>query len=211
MIGNTITELIEIFKRFPGIGPRQAKRFVYFLLQQDKTSLDKFLRLVKDLSFNISQCSACQRFFQSHNGTSNTLCTICRDEARYTGQLLLVEKDADLDSLEKAGSHQGVYFILGGLVPILAKEPEKKIRLVLLQKRITELVKQKKLTEVIIALAATVEADHTAEFLKLNLNSLAEKTPFKISVLGRGLSGGLEIEYSDAETLKSALSNRHLL
>lgn len=211
MSSNTIQELSEIFKRFPGIGPRQAKRFVYFLLQQDRTSIDKFLRLVGDLSRYISQCSACQRFFQSQNGTTNTLCPICRDEARYNGQLLIVEKDADLDSLEKAGGHQGVYFVLGGLVPILEKEPGKRIRLNLLQTRITDLAKQRKISEIVIALAATVEADHTAEFLKLNLATLAEQTPFTISVLGRGLSGGLEIEYSDPETLKSALSNRHLL
>ena len=136
-------------------------------------------------------------------------CPICHDEHRRNGQLLVVEKDADLEAIEKAGSFAGQYFVLGGLVPILTKEPEKKIRLAGLVRRIETLAKAKQLTEIIFALAVTTEADHTIEYLKERLAKLAEQYSLKFTLLGRGLSGGLEIEYSDPDTLKSALENRH--
>jgi len=209
-MNNIINELAEMFKHFPGIGPRQAKRFVYFLLQQDSSYLTKLNRLVAELPKMISSCVECQRFYQDGQFADHSLsCPICHDEHRRNGQLLVVEKDADLEAIEKAGSFAGQYFVLGGLVPILTKEPEKKIRLAGLVRRIETLAKAKQLTEIIFALAVTTEADHTIEFLKERLAKLAEQYSLKFTLLGRGLSGGLEIEYSDPDTLKSALENRH--
>lgn len=207
---NVINELAEIFKRFPGIGPRQAKRFVYFLLQQDTALHHRLTKLIAELPRLVSVCPDCRRFYQDGQEADNNLpCPICRDQHRRNGQLLIVEKDADLEAIEKAGTYLGQYFVLGGLVPILEKEPERKIRITSLIKQIEKLGNANQLTEIILAFAVTTEADHTIEYLKDRLASLVEKYHFKFTLLGRGLSGGLEIEYSDPDTLKNALSNRH--
>lgn len=210
MSSSVITELAEIFKRFPGIGPRQARRFVYFLLQQDASFHRRLTKLIEELPHLINRCPACQRFFQNDNfSTENKLCSICQDEHRYNGQLLIVEKDADYEAVEKTGTYLGQYFILGGLIPILEKEPAKKIRLDILTDRIKKMIEKQKLNEIIFALAVTTEADHTIEYLRHYFADLTQKNKIKFSLLGRGLSGGLEIEYSDTETLKNALDNRH--
>ena len=210
MQNSIINELAEIFKRFPGIGPRQAKRFVYFLLQQDTTLHHRLTKLIAELPRLVSVCPDCRRFFQDgHEADDSRSCPICLDQHRRNGQLLVIEKDADLEAIEKAGTYLGQYFVLGGLVPILEKEPEKKIRIASLIKQIEKLASANQLSEVILAFAVTTEADHTIEYLKERLTGLVEKYHFQFTLLGRGLSGGLEIEYSDPDTLKNALSNRH--
>ena len=93
---------------------------------------------------------------------------------------------------------------MGGLLPILEPNPEQKIRLKELGQKITA----HPLTEVILALSVNPEGDNTVEYLKRFLAEPAAKQGFKISVLGRGLSTGTELEYSDADTLKNALKNR---
>jgi len=119
--------------------------------------------------------------------------------------LMVVAKDVDLDNIEKTKSYNGFYFILGGLVPILEKNPEQKVRINELLKAIE---KRNDLKEIILALSASPNGDNTAEYLKRILSPIAEKKGIKISLLGRGISTGLELEYSDSDTLKHALTNR---
>ena len=106
--------------------------------------------------------------------------------------------------------YQGQFFVFGGLVPILEKDSHSKIRLreltTIITKRLAE-NKPDKLKEVIVALAVNPEGDHTIEFLKQTLGEFV-KQGLKLSVLGRGLSTGTELEYSDADTIKNALENR---
>ncbi len=200
-----LDQLIQSFRRFPGIGPRQAKRFVYYLLQSPHGEVGNLLRLIKDLKGSINQCQNCFRFFPGvkppHGGrVINTLCTICSDNNRDNSILMLIEKDIDLENIERSGTYHGYYFVLGGLVPILEKNPKQSIR----AKELLELLKTRpNLKEIIIAVSANAEGDHTIEFLKNFL-----KIKIKISTLGRGLSTGAELEYSDSDTLKNALKHR---
>ncbi len=200
---NALSKLAELFSEFPGIGPRQAKRFVYFLLTKDPAYLRQLVKLLGDIKEHVHVCTSCFRFFNDERG--NTVCDICRDQSRDHTLLAIVSRDADLEHIEKSRAFKGLYFVLGGVVPILEKEPERKIRLNELMKTISS---RPHLAEVVLAMSANVEGEHTGDFLTSILNPLAAEQHFKITTLGRGLSTGTELEYSDADTLKNALSNR---
>lgn len=125
--------------------------------------------------------------------------TSCADPRRDTGVLFVVEKDADLDNVERSG-FAGLYFVLGGTIPLASEEPGKYIRLAQLAKRVAE----NNLKEIILGLSATAEGDHTRQILAEKLKDAGAK----ISSLGRGLSTGSELEYADPDTIASALSSR---
>lgn len=212
MSDTTIQKLVESFMRFPGIGPRQARRFVYYLLHAPSGITDQLLRQITELRRETSQCQTCFRFF---NKSGERICDFCRDATRDGSLLMLVEKDIDLENINKSGTYHGHFFVLGGLIKILDKAPETSIRARELLRNIETRIKNNqpnnkadKLTEIIIAVSANQEGDTTIEFLKKYLAELSEKYQLKISTLGRGLSTGVELEYSDSETIKNALKHR---
>ncbi len=200
---NAIHELAEYLKKFPGVGPRQATRFVYFLLKQDRTYLKQVARLISELKNSVSTCKKCFRFFQARHGEAE--CSVCSGKNRDENYLLIVSNETDLDAIEKSGSYNGKYFVLGGTVPILAKNYSERIRLNELIKTVKE---NSGLTEIVLALNANPEGEHTADIVRDSLKKMTDERKIKISLLGRGLSTGAEIEYSDSETLKNALRNR---
>ncbi|MEK7213683.1 MAG: toprim domain-containing protein [Patescibacteria group bacterium] len=197
-----ISKLTEYFKEFPGIGPRQAKRFVYFLLTRNVKYLDEISKLILDIKKSIRICSSCFRFYP--DGKANQ-CPICSDKNRNIDQLMIISRDVDFEAIEKSKVYNGFYFILGGTIPILDKEPEKKVRL----RELIEKIRKNKFKEIILSLNTNAEGEHTMEFLK---NFIKEKDKdIKIYVLGKGLSTGSELEYSDTDTIKNALKNREII
>lgn len=202
----SIDKLTEIFRRFPGIGPRQAKRFVYFLLTQPDAYRKELSTLISELKNEISLCQSCFRFFPV-NGTKSATCEICRGPNRDNTSLLIVMRDVDLENIEKSHSYNGKYFVLGGGVQVLDETPDKRIRSRELLKTITE--RSKDLKEIVFAMSLTAEGEQTEEYLRRILSPIIEKSKIKISTLGRGLSTGTELEYSDSDTIKNALQNRH--
>lgn len=199
---NSIDRLAEIFGKFPGIGPRQAKRFVYYLLHRQNGFSKDLIDAVENLKKEIIQCDECLRFY-AKNGHAGKLCSICSNEERDTELLMIVPRDIDLDALEKSGSFKGHYFVLGGSLPILEKEPEKKIRSKELEVRIK---KDSKIKEIILGMNANAEGENTADFLKEFIKKI--NPDITISILGRGLSTGIELEYADPDTLKNAFLHR---
>ncbi len=197
---NSIDKLTELFSKFPGIGPRQAKRFVYFLLSRSGNYSSELVHAIDGLKNEIRQCSECQRFFAKESGSQN-ICSICSDDTRDKSILVIVPRDIDLEAVERSGSYRGQYFVLGGVIPILDKEPEKRIRLKELELR---LKKDSGIKEVILAMNANQDGENTAEFLREYFKAL----PLTFSELGRGLSTGAELEYADPETLKNAFLHR---
>lgn len=195
-----IDRLTQAFTRFPGIGPRQAKRFVYFLLNQPKSYHRELADLLSNLDQNINQCSLCFQYFTPTG--SESLCNICSDQNREK-TLMVVEKDVDLENIERAGVYKGRYFVLGGTVPILEKEPENKIRI----KELIGYLSRDAFDEIILAMSANPEGDNTGDYVKKELES--ENSSLKITLLGRGLSTGSELEYSDTETIRNAFNNRN--
>jgi recombination protein RecR len=208
---NSIDKLTELFSRFPGIGPRQARRFVYFLLSRNGNYSSELVQAIENLKKEIMQCESCLRHF-SKNGHVSNLCSICADNTRDNSLLMVVPRDIDLDTVERSGSYNGYYFVLGGSVPILDKEPEKRIRIDRLQETINKSLKKLKIEnsklEIILAMNANVDGEHTADYIKEKLSTFVQGKALDISVLGRGLSTGTELEYADPETLKSALLHR---
>jgi len=203
-----IEKLTGIFSRFPGIGQKQAKRFVYFLLSQNSSFIKEFLEEVSSIKKNIKTCQSCFKFFLENKISSDSkICQICKSPERER-HLMVVCRDIDLENMERSGSFKGKYFVLGGSLPILEKQPEKKIRVDSLIERVKKLLEDG-LEEIILAMDFNPEGENTGEFVKKSLTPLSEKYKFKISTLGKGLSLGTEIEYSDPETIKNALINRH--
>ncbi len=201
---NPIDQLSEIFSHFPGIGPRQAKRFVYYLLSRNHDTLETLVSAIQKLKQETSQCTECLRFFSTSSirQAERSLCNICIDPNRDNSLLMIVPRDADLEAVEKSGSYKGLYFVLGGSLPILEKEPEKRIRMSNLKSRIAR--DRNKLKEVILAMNANAEGENTADFIK----EAYQRDSLVFSELGRGLSTGSELEYADPETLKNALLHR---
>ena len=206
-------KLTELFKQFPGIGPRQAKRFVYFLLTRQNGYNTELATLIASIRSQVQVCEMCFRYFQK-DATGSTRCPVCADTRRDATALMIVSHDVDFENIEKTKSFTGYYFILGGTVPILEKSPETRIRerelLEVVEKRVTgkATVGANSLKEIIIALNYNPEGENTLMYLQSLLRPLAEKYSLKLSTLGRGLSTGTELEYSDTETIKNALKNR---
>jgi len=194
-----LEELSQALARLPGIGPRQGRRFVYYLLASPSGERVKLAELIRTLDKTVHQCPQCFRFY---NGTITKDCNYCTDTRRDDAQLMLVEKDQDLAAIERAGTYKGRYFVLGGVLTLTGKGVirEKELR-ASIEKRI-----QRNLPEVVLALSATSEGAHTADYVRQILAPYRDQVT--ISVLGRGLATGSELEYSDAETLRAALTNR---
>lgn len=199
---DSFDKLTLLFKEFPGIGPRQAERFSYFLLSQNNEYRKTLAQEIIHIATKMKSCPVCFRF---HTGKIET-CALCKDDSRDQQILLVVAKDVDYKAIEKTKTYSGLYFILGGTIPILDKEPEKRIRLNELKERVQE--SKTTLKEIILALSITTEGEYTREFIESQLRPLIAGTAIKITIPGRGMSTGTEIEYSDSETIKNALSHR---
>lgn len=194
-----IDELAQALSRFPGIGPRQGKRFVFYLLAAPAHERTKLAELIVSLGKEVRQCPECLRFY---NGTTAIACNYCSDSKRDDALLMLIEKDQDLAAVERAGTYRGRYFVLGGVLTLTGKGAIREKELVkTVEKRL-----KNNLKEIVLALSATSEGEHTADRVRELLAPYRDIV--KTSVLGRGLATGSELEYSDAETLRAALSNR---
>ena len=208
MPDNIVDRLTDTFRHFPGIGSRQARRFVYHLLREGRGSIDRLVSDLRELYVAVAQCGQCFRFYPLSSGRSTrTICDLCQDSARDPSLLMVVEKDADLEAVRQSGTYQGHFFVLGGLIPILEKDPKSKVRLRELTATLAKRVASQELKEVIVAVAVNPEGDHTIELLKQALKEFTDQG-LRLTVLGRGLSTGTELEYSDADTFKNALKNR---
>lgn len=204
---NNLDKLISYFEKFPGIGARQAKRFAFHILTLPKEDVTELAHLISDLQSTISECSSCRRFY-SKNGSSSTLCSICQDGNRDLTKLMVVERDTDIQPVERAGVFDGLYFVLGGTVPLLDAMENHKLRGGGLKRLIEERL-MLGLNEVILGFSVNPDGENTARFVENILRETKGTEGIKISHLGRGLSTGSELEYADPETIKNALQNRH--
>src|SRR4051812_6770528 len=197
---DSIEQLTRLFEKFPGIGPRQAGRFVQYLLRSSPAIRRDLAKAIESLGGSVKQCQSCHRF-STQRGKE---CDICSNPKRDKSTLAVVANDADLLALERSGTFKGHYFVLGGTIS-LGSESMSGLRLQQLETSLSERIKEG-LNEVILAFPANPEGDATAQRMK---EELLKKAPaVTITALGRGLSTGSELEYADAETLKSAFESR---
>jgi len=193
----SIQKLIDLFSKFPTVGPRTASRFVFYLVGKSKEEVDKLVAAILDLKKNVKLCKLCFNPFEGEG----ELCEICSNPARDKSLLCIIEKETDLLVIEKTKKYKGLYFILGGTVSRLKKADIEKLR----TKESEERVKNHpEIKEIIIAVNPTTEGEATALYLERLLKPLN----IKITRLGRGLPVGGELEYADEETLGSALEGR---
>lgn len=207
---NPTEKLQELFLKFPGIGPKQAARFVYFLLRQKesyKIELAKNIEMLKDSSHI---CESCLRVFSKLKNQEKKLCSICEDESRDSKSLMIVVKELDIDAIEKTGFYHGKYFVLGSVLPFLTEKPTDIINIRELVNLIHTNLQNgdKNISEIIFALPATDEGENTINYLKKTLSQIVGIETVKMSTLARGLSTGLDIEYVDKNTFKEAFNHR---
>ena len=195
--------LVEHFQRFPGIGPRQARRFAYALLDTETESVRELARALHELKDAVIRCQECWRACLA---ASDTVCASCK-KAPAPYSVLVAEKDQDCEAVEKSGAYHGLYHVLGGLIDPLKKNSLTEARIKKLYSR-AKTFTQSGTCEVIIALAANVEGDSTALYIERVLEPFIKTGKVTFTRLGRGLSTGSELEYADPQTLCHALENR---
>ncbi len=196
MYPHAIQKLIDLFSKFPTVGPRTAARFVFYLIKLPQDSFDELLNSITNLKKSIKICSFC---FNPFEDSGETLCSICRDNSRNKTLLCVIEKEIDLISIEKTKKYKGLYFILGGTIN-LKKNNKNNIKIEELKQRI----ENNGFKEIIIAINPTTEGEATALYIERELKSFNIKT----TRLGRGLPVGGELEYADEDTLSSAFEGR---
>lgn len=190
----TIINIIECFKKFPGIGEKTAERMALSTLDMEEEILELFSKSLNNVKTKIKKCEKCGSL------TENELCEICEDEKRNHEIICVVEECKNVILFEKIGSYRGVYHVLEGLIsPLEGVNPED-IHIDKLIKRI----KEEKVKEVILALKPSIEGETTA----LYISKMLEKEPVKVSKIAHGIPMGADIEYIDPLTLEMAMEDR---
>jgi recombination protein RecR len=200
-----LDKLISCFEKFPGVGARQAKRFAFHVLTMQESDSADLAKLIADIKGTVVECSSCHRFFAT--SYNEKMCSICLSSTRNHNRLLVVERDSDIQAIERAGVYDGLYFVLGGTVPLLNSKENVRLRGSALKATVVTRLPEG-LTEIILAFSVNPDGENTARFVESILNELLKETKAKISHLGRGLSTGSELEYADSETIKYAFTNR---
>ncbi len=188
----------KLLQKLPGVGPRQAARFVLALLERPEPELQELGMAIHNLKKEISFCRQC------FNLSDGSLCHVCANPGRDKTKVLVVEKVTDLDSIEKTGFYKGLYHVLGGAISPLDGILPEHLHIKELKQRIGELTSDKNI-ELILATNPNTAGETTALYLKDNFSTT---TNVSITRLGRGLASGSHLEYADELTLKNALDSR---
>lgn len=203
---DSIEKLKNIFKNFPTVGQRTAGRFVYYLAKLPKEKVDELISAIQELKNKIKLCQFC---FQPFEVLQNEdLCQICSNPGRNKNLLCIVEKEADLITIENTKKYNGLYFILGGTVALMRKEDISQLRLEEFKKRIKpfDAAQGQGFAEIIIALNPTPEGKTTSVLVEQAIKEINPNS--KITHLAKGIPVGGELEYADEETLESAFEGR---
>ena len=188
-----------MLQKLPGVGPRQASRFILALLEKDVSELKELGQAIANLKNDIRFCKEC------FNISENGLCHVCSDQKRENTKLLVVEKVTDLDSIEKTGLYKGRYHVLGGSINPLDGVTPETLRFKELERRLDDLAQNHEEVELIIATNPSTTGETTALYIK---DLLKDKKGLTLTRLGRGLASGSNLEYADEITLKNALEYR---
>lgn len=192
-----IQALIGQIARLPGLGPRSARRIVLHLIRKRAGQMAQLASLMGSVAENSRECLVCGNISESD------ICAICHDPTRATGEICVVTDVADLWALERGRAFRGRYHVLGGSLSALDEIGPEDLRIPQLIQRIAE----ERISEVILALAATVEGQTTAHYIA---EALAE-TEVMVTGLAQGVPIGGELDYLDDGTITAALRARRKL
>lgn len=190
----TLTDLIECYKKLPGIGEKTAERMAISTLQLDDEIIELFSKSVKNIKTNITRCKKC------NNLAEGDLCEICKMPNRDESTLCVVEDPKNVVIFEKVGTYKGLYHVLDGLIsPLDGIEPSD-INI----NKLIDRIKSEDVKEVIIAVKPSIEGETTSLYISKTLENL----PVKVSKIAHGIPIGVDMEYIDALTLELALEDR---
>ena len=198
MGGPEIERLISLLSRLPGFGPRSARRAALRMLLAPEARMLPLASAILDAARTVRRCSLCG------NLDSADPCTICADPGREGHMVCVVEGVGDLWAMERAGIHQGLYHVLGGTLSALDGRGPDELNLAPLLTRIAG----GGVTEVIMAMSATVDGATTAHWLAARLREREAGRDLRISRLGHGVPMGGALDVLDDGTLRAALSSR---
>lgn len=190
----SLNNLIESFKKLPGIGEKTAIRLAFSVMNFSIDEANNFSKNIIDVKTNIKHCDVCGTL------TDVDVCLICRDNTRNSDVLIVVQDSKDVFLFEKMGIFDGYYHVLGGLISPLDDIGPDDIRIKVMLDR----VKKNSVSEVILAIKTGIEADTTALYIK----RILEDSNVKITRLASGIPIGADMDYVDSLTLLSALKNR---
>lgn len=191
-----IDNLIEMMAKLPGLGPRSARRAVLHLIRKRALLLTPLADAMQVVAATARECVNC-----GNVGTSD-LCDICTSEKRGNGEICVVEDVADLWAMERAAVFKGRYHVLGGTLSALDAVGPEELRI----PRLIERVAEENVTEVILALNATVDGQTTAHYIADRLDGRVTLTS-----LAQGVPIGGELDYLDDGTITAALRARKAL
>ena len=192
---NDIQALIDLMARLPGLGPRSARRAVLYLIKKRAALMRPLAQALMNVADGARECLVCGNI-----GTQD-VCDICRSEKRATGEICVVEDVADLWAMERAGVFRGRYHVLGGTLSALDAVGPDELRIPRLEARVAE----EGVTEVILALGATVDGQTTAHYIADRLSGLGE---LRLTTLAQGVPVGGELDFLDDGTIGAALRAR---
>ena len=188
-----IDALIEQMAKLPGLGPRSARRAVLHLIRKRSLQLIPLANRMQQVAATARECLNCGNI-----GTSD-ICGICENEGRSNGEICVVEDVADLWAMERTTVFKGRYHVLGGTLSALDAIGPSELRIPKLMDRITT----ENVSEVILALNATIDGQTTAHYISDQLGDSV-----KITSLAQGVPIGGELDYLDDGTISAALKAR---
>jgi recombination protein RecR len=191
---DTVSQLITVLNRLPGIGPKSAQRLAYYLLRAPEEQARELAEAVLTVKQKTKLCSVC------FNVTDADPCPICRDERRDHSQVCIVEQPQDILALEHIKSYRGLYHVLHGAIAPIDGVGTGDIRVRELMDRLGDGLVE----EVILATNPTMEGETTAMYLSQLISPLG----IRVTRLARGLPFGTELEYADDVTLSRAIEGR---
>ncbi|MBN2907588.1 MAG: recombination protein RecR [Rhodobacteraceae bacterium] len=189
-----IDTLIDMMARLPGLGPRSARRAVLHLVKKRAVLLLPLAEAMQRVAATVRECPRCG------NIATAEICEICADPDRATGELCVVEDVSDLWAMERGGAFKGRYHVLGGTLSALDSIGPEELRIPDLSAR----VREEGITEVILALNATVDGQTTAHYIADELSG----TGVRLTSLAQGVPIGGELDYLDDGTISAALKAR---
>ena len=194
MYPKSIKNLIDSFKFFPGIGEKSAERLAFSILQMEKEQVENLSKSISDVGKKIKKCKTC------NNISEEDECSICKDNNRNHELLCLVEDPKTIYSIEKLGTYNGYYHVLGGLISSFNEINNDELKINILINRI----QKSHFKEVIIAFKQCIEGELTA----LYINSILNDMNIKVTRIATGIPMGADMEYVDSLTLEKAFDNR---
>ncbi len=194
MYPKVLNDLIESFKKLPGIGEKTAERLSFAVLNFEEEDINMFSESMLNLHKMIKPCKKCGTL------TDQEYCLVCQDKTRKKDTLIVVEDSKDVFLFEKIGNYHGYYHVLGGLISPLDDIGPDDISI----KELIERIEKDEIKEIILAIKSSIEADTTSLYIK----KILENKDVKITRIASGIPIGAEMDYVDALTLESALKNR---